>query len=42
MAGGISIPSRYIHSAVGLVHLDDLEASVELLLAFVGAAGEPI
>jgi endoglucanase len=42
MAGGISIPSRYIHSAVGLVHLDDLEASVELLLAFIAASGERI
>jgi putative aminopeptidase FrvX len=33
--GCISIPSRYIHSAVGTVHLDDMEGCVQLLIAFI-------
>ena len=28
LAGCISVPSRYIHSAVGCVHLDDLDGAV--------------
>lgn len=35
VAGVISIPSRYIHSATGCVHVDDLENIVELVCAFV-------
>ena len=39
LAGAVSIPSRYVHSSVGTVHLDDLEGAVALLEAFVGRAG---
>jgi endoglucanase len=42
LAGCISLPSRYIHSAVGCVHLDDLEGAVELILAFLESLGDPI
>ena len=35
LTGCISVPSRYIHSAVGCVHLDDMEGAVELILAFI-------
>ncbi len=35
LTGCISVPSRYIHSAVGCVHLDDIEGAVELILAFI-------
>lgn len=35
LTGGISIPQRYMHTAVGTVHLDDLEACVQLLLAYI-------
>ncbi|MED1796678.1 M42 family peptidase [Brevibacillus nitrificans] len=38
LAGGISLPSRYIHSATGIVHMDDLEHAVQLILAFVEEA----
>jgi endoglucanase len=44
LTGCISVPSRYIHSAVGCVHLDDIEGAVELILAFIadiGANGLP-
>jgi putative aminopeptidase FrvX len=34
LAGCVSIPSRHIHSAVGVVHLGDMEQCVDLLLAF--------
>jgi putative aminopeptidase FrvX len=34
LTGGVSIPSRHIHSAVGVVHLGDMEQCVDLLLAF--------
>ena len=34
LTGCVSIPSRHIHSAVGVVNLDDMEQCVELLLAF--------
>lgn len=33
VCGGISIPSRYIHTAVGTVHLDDLVNTVKLIVA---------
>ncbi|KQL49559.1 hypothetical protein AN963_07435 [Brevibacillus choshinensis] len=35
LSGCISLPSRYIHSATGIVHMDDLEQAVQLLVAFV-------
>jgi endoglucanase len=35
-AGTISIPTRYIHSSVEMVHKDDIEASIALLAAFIG------
>lgn len=38
LSGCISIPSRYIHSAVGCVHLDDVEGAVQLILAFIDDA----
>ena len=28
LTGCISVPSRYIHSAVGCVHLDDVEGAI--------------
>jgi endoglucanase len=34
-AGTISIPTRYIHSSVEMVHKDDIEASIALLAAFI-------
>jgi endoglucanase len=34
LAGCVSIPSRHIHSAVGVVHLGDMEQCVDLLLSF--------
>jgi putative aminopeptidase FrvX len=34
LTGCVSIPSRHIHSAVGVVHLGDMEQSVDLLVAF--------
>jgi endoglucanase len=42
LTGCVSVPSRYIHSAVGCVNLDDLEGAVELILAFVEGLREPI
>ena len=42
LSGCISLPSRYIHSAVGCVHLDDLEGAVELILAFIDGVTGPI
>lgn len=33
--GAISIPTRYIHSSVEMVHKDDVEAVIALLAAFV-------
>ena len=35
MAGAVSIPSRYVHSAVGLVDLKDMEACVELIVHYI-------
>jgi endoglucanase len=34
-AGAISIPTRYIHSSVEMVHTADVEASIALLAAFI-------
>ncbi len=34
--GLISVPNRYMHSAVETVSLDDLDAAADLLAAFVG------
>ncbi len=34
LAGGICIPQRYMHTAVGTVDLNDMENTVQLLLAF--------
>jgi putative aminopeptidase FrvX len=33
--GCISLPSRYIHSAIGCVHLDDLEHAAALIVKFI-------
>lgn len=35
LAGGICIPQRYIHTAVGTVNADDMEYTVQLLLKFL-------
>ena len=35
LAGGICIPERYIHTAVGTVHMDDLENTVELVVKYL-------
>ncbi|GMO40102.1 MAG: M42 family metallopeptidase [Termitinemataceae bacterium] len=35
LSGGISIPSRYIHTAVGTVKLSDLEYAVQFIIAFL-------
>ncbi len=35
ITGGLSIPSRYIHSVVEMCHLDDIEASIRLLVCFL-------
>lgn len=35
IAGGISVPSRYIHSVVEMCHRDDIEASIQLLVYFL-------
>jgi putative aminopeptidase FrvX len=42
LTGCVSLPSRYIHSAVGVVNLDDLEGAVELILAFLETVTGPI
>jgi endoglucanase len=39
LAGGVQIPARSIHTAVGTVHRDDLEGAVRLLEAFVLETG---
>lgn len=33
--GTLSVPTRYIHSSVELVHKDDVEANIALLVAFI-------
>jgi putative aminopeptidase FrvX len=35
----LSIPTRYVHSAIEMVHKDDIEATIRLLTAFLEAAG---
>ena len=35
MTGAISIPSKYIHSGIGCVHIDDMENAVELIIRFI-------
>ena len=35
LAGGISIPQRYMHSPVGTVNMDDLEMVVDLTVNFI-------
>lgn len=35
LSGGICIPQRYMHTAVGTVHLDDLEHTAQLLMKFL-------
>ena len=35
LSGAISIPSRYIHSAVGVVDIKDMEACVELVVQYI-------
>jgi endoglucanase len=35
LTGCISVPSRYIHSAVGCVHLDDVDKAADLIVAFI-------
>jgi endoglucanase len=35
----ISIPTRYVHTVNEMAHVDDIEASIDLLAAFLNAAG---
>lgn len=35
LTGCISVPSRYIHSAVGCVDVDDVEGAIQLIVAFI-------
>lgn len=42
LAGCVSVPSRYIHSAVGCVNLDDMEGAVKLIVAFLEGLDQPI
>jgi putative aminopeptidase FrvX len=35
LTGTVSVPSRYIHSAIGCVHLGDMENVVQLIVAFI-------
>lgn len=35
----ISIPTRYVHTVNEMAHVDDIQASVDLLAAFLNAAG---
>lgn len=35
LAGSILFPSRYIHSSIGTVHLDDLEAAVNIIVNYI-------
>ncbi len=36
----LSVPSRYVHSTVELVHKDDVQGGIDLLAAYLEAAGE--
>ncbi|MCD5408091.1 M42 family metallopeptidase [Candidatus Bipolaricaulota bacterium] len=40
LAGVLSVPCRYIHSPVSTLFLSDLEATIELVVAFLRRAGE--
>jgi len=40
MSGGISVPTRYIHSPSSIANLDDMKKASELALEFVKRAGE--
>ncbi|RNB81241.1 M42 family peptidase [Brevibacillus fluminis] len=42
LTGCVCIPSRYIHSATGYVHLDDMEYTVQLIIAFIEAFQEKL
>ena len=35
LTGIISVPQRYMHTAVGTVHIDDLEGAVDLILKYI-------
>jgi putative aminopeptidase FrvX len=35
LTGCISVPSRYIHSAVGCINVDDVEGAIQLIVAFI-------
>ena len=35
LAGGICIPQRYLHTAVGTVHMDDMESTVNFIVKFL-------
>lgn len=35
LAGGVCIPQRYMHTAVGTVHMDDMEHTVNLLVNLI-------
>ena len=35
LAGGVCIPQRYMHTAVGTVHMEDMEYTVQLLVNFL-------
>jgi len=35
LTGSIMFPSRYIHSSIGTVHMDDLQSSVDLLISYI-------
>ena len=40
IAGCVSIPTRYVHSSVEACHPDDIQASIDLVTAFVERVGE--
>ena len=35
LAGGVCIPQRYMHTAVGTINMDDMENTVQLLVNFL-------
>lgn len=39
IAGTISIPTRYVHTVNEMAHLSDIQASIDLLAAFLDDAG---
>lgn len=40
--GGLSIPTRYLHTEAESIHLADLETTIELLVALLNDNGIPI